>query len=241
MAAGNGRLIPAGEGRDDHVHAARRARPARDRGERGRRRRAHHGLSRRCQLPGRSQRISVRSCRCPADGRSCSSTSARVGIDAGRVRRLRPERQQPGRHRPAIPATTMQPDVRPTWRTRSACAASSTTTGSRRSATTASFRTRGTARTAPAGPCRPTTTLRFQTELEFGTILGTPYLGTGSDPTSANNRNIEPWTIAGEKWDGAERDQRQPVGHPACTPHNHDPAYNFLQDGPMVTVTVRTA
>ena len=32
------------------------------------------------------------------------------------------------------------------------------------------------------------------TELEFASILGTPYMGTGNDPTSANNRNIEPWT-----------------------------------------------
>ena len=39
-----------------------------------------------------------------------------------------------------------------------------------------------------------------QTELEFASILGMPYMGTGSDPTSANNRNIEPWTVAGEKW-----------------------------------------
>ena len=42
---------------------------------------------------------------------------------------------------------------------------------------------------------------RFQTELEFASILGMPFMGTGNDPTSANNRNIEPWTIAGEKWD----------------------------------------
>ena len=42
---------------------------------------------------------------------------------------------------------------------------------------------------------------RFQTELEFASILGMPFMGTGNDPTSANNRNIEPWTLAGEKWD----------------------------------------
>ena len=42
---------------------------------------------------------------------------------------------------------------------------------------------------------------RFLTELEFASILGMPYMGTGSDPTSANNRNIEPWTLAGEKWE----------------------------------------
>ena len=44
---------------------------------------------------------------------------------------------------------------------------------------------------------------RFNVELEFGAILGTPYLGTGGDPTNAGNRNIEPWTLAGEKWRAA--------------------------------------
>jgi len=79
--------------------------------------------------------------------------------------------------------------------------------------------------------------LRFQTELEFGAILGTPYLGTGSDPTSANNRNIEPWTLAGEKWTALNELSVNQFGiH--MYPHNHDPAYAFLQDGPLVEVTV---
>ena len=78
--------------------------------------------------------------------------------------------------------------------------------------------------------------LRFQTELEFGNILGTPFLGTGSDPTSANNRNIEPWTLAGEKWTALNDISVNQFGIHMYT-HNHDPAYNFLQDGPMVTVT----
>jgi hypothetical protein len=76
---------------------------------------------------------------------------------------------------------------------------------------------------------------RFQTELEFASILGMPYMGTGNDPTSANDRNIEPWTVAGEKWEALNVLTRQ-----WCIqlyPHNHSPAYNFLQDGPMVTVT----
>ncbi len=78
---------------------------------------------------------------------------------------------------------------------------------------------------------------RFQTELEFGAILGTPFLGTGSDPTNAGNRNIEPWTLAGEKWTALNELSVNQFGiH--MYPHNHDPAYNFLQDGPMVTVTV---
>jgi hypothetical protein len=76
---------------------------------------------------------------------------------------------------------------------------------------------------------------RLQTELEFAAILGTPYMGTGNDPTSANNRNIEPWTVAGEKWEALNTISLQ-WGIQMYT-HNHSPAYNFLQDGPMVTVT----
>ena len=50
------------------------------------------------------------------------------------------------------------------------------------------------------GTMTPADELRLRTELEFAAILGMPYMGTGNDPTSANNRNIEPWTIACEKW-----------------------------------------
>ena len=77
--------------------------------------------------------------------------------------------------------------------------------------------------------------LRYQTELEFAAILGMPFMGTGGDPTSANNRNIEPWTVAGEKWDALNALSMEWGIH--LYPHNHSPAYNFLQDGPMVTVT----
>jgi hypothetical protein len=75
---------------------------------------------------------------------------------------------------------------------------------------------------------------RYQTELEFANILGMPYMGTGNDPTSANDRNIEPWTVAGEKWEALNVLSLQSGIH--LYPHNHSPAYNFLQDGPMVTV-----
>ena len=77
---------------------------------------------------------------------------------------------------------------------------------------------------------------RFQTELEFASILGMPYMGTGNDPTSANNRNIEPWTLAGEKWEALNELGAAWGIH--IYPHNHSPAYNFLQDGPMVLQTV---
>ena len=75
---------------------------------------------------------------------------------------------------------------------------------------------------------------RYQTELEFASILGMPYMGTGNDPTSANNRNIEPWTVSGEKWE-ALNGLSLPWGI-QLYPHNHAEAYHFLQDGPMVTV-----
>lgn len=77
---------------------------------------------------------------------------------------------------------------------------------------------------------------RLQAELEFAAILGMPYMGTGNDPTSANNRNIEPWTIAGEKWSALNEISVGQWGIHMYT-HNHSPAYNFLQDGPLVTVT----
>ncbi len=76
---------------------------------------------------------------------------------------------------------------------------------------------------------------RFQTELEFASILGMPFMGTGNDPRNANDRNIELWDIAGEKWDALNVLSTAWGIH--LYPHNHSPAYNFLQDGPMVTVT----
>ncbi|GGJ42185.1 sugar phosphate isomerase/epimerase family protein [Streptomyces brasiliensis] len=76
---------------------------------------------------------------------------------------------------------------------------------------------------------------RLQTELEFAAILGTPFMGTGNDPTNSGNRNIEPWTVAGEKWEALNTISQQWGIH--LYTHNHSPAYNFLQDGPMVTVT----
>jgi sugar phosphate isomerase/epimerase len=88
---------------------------------------------------------------------------------------------------------------------------------------------------SPGGVMTPADYDRFQLELEFAAILGMPYMGTGNDPTSANNRNIEVWTIAGEKWEALNVLSRR--WGIQLYPHNHSPAYNFLQDGPMVTVT----
>jgi hypothetical protein len=88
---------------------------------------------------------------------------------------------------------------------------------------------------SPGGTMSAADQLRYKTELEFASILGTPYMGTGNDPTSANNRNIEPWTIAGEKWEALNQISVNDFGI-QLYPHNHSPAYHFLQDGPMVTV-----
>jgi len=89
---------------------------------------------------------------------------------------------------------------------------------------------------SPGGTMSAADQLRLQTELEFASILGMPYMGTGNDPTSANNRNIEPWTVACEKWMALNQISVPGFGIQMYT-HNHSPAYNFLQDGPMVTVT----
>lgn len=88
---------------------------------------------------------------------------------------------------------------------------------------------------SPGGAMSDADYLRFQTELEFASILGMPFMGTGNDPTSAGNRNIEPWTIAGEKWEALNVLTLEWGIN--LYPHNHSPAYNFLQDGPMVEVT----
>ena len=88
---------------------------------------------------------------------------------------------------------------------------------------------------SPGGAMSANDRERFTLELEFASILGMPFMGTGNDPTNAGNRNIEPWTVAGEKWEAINRIAGQ-WGIQMYT-HNHSPAYNFLQDGPMVTVT----
>ena len=88
----------------------------------------------------------------------------------------------------------------------------------------------------PNGGMDATDEARYLTELEFASILGTPYMGTGNDPTNANDRNIEAWTLAGEKWDALNELSINSFGI-QLYPHNHSPAYHFLQDGEMVEVT----
>ncbi len=78
---------------------------------------------------------------------------------------------------------------------------------------------------------------RYLIELDFAAILGMKYMGTGNDPTSANNRNKENWDLGIEKWIALNELALSHAGI-QLYPHNHSPAYNFLQDGPMVEVTV---
>jgi sugar phosphate isomerase/epimerase len=89
----------------------------------------------------------------------------------------------------------------------------------------------------PSSPGGAMTTLdhdRFIVELEFASVLGMPFMGTGGDPTGSSQ--IEDWGIAAEKWE-ALNTLALPYGI-SIYPHNHDAAYGFVQDGPMVTVTV---
>ena len=75
---------------------------------------------------------------------------------------------------------------------------------------------------------------RWIVELEFASIVGMPFMGTGGDPTGSSA--VEQWDIAAEKWE-AINTLALPYGI-SIYPHNHDAAYGFVQDGPMVTVTV---
>ena len=77
---------------------------------------------------------------------------------------------------------------------------------------------------------------RHMTELEFASILGMPYMGTSNDPTSANDRSTAAWDLAGEQWEALNTLSIESFGI-QLYPHNHSPAYNFLQDGPDVVVT----
>jgi sugar phosphate isomerase/epimerase len=89
---------------------------------------------------------------------------------------------------------------------------------------------------SPGGGMSAADRLRYMTELEFASILGTPYMGTGNDPTSAENRNVETWTLAGGKWEALNELSINSFAI-QLYPHNHSPAYDFVQDGPMVMVT----
>ncbi|WP_380169293.1 hypothetical protein [Jannaschia sp. R86511] len=89
---------------------------------------------------------------------------------------------------------------------------------------------------SPAGTMNPFERDRFQLELEAAAILGMEFTGTGNDPTSANNRNVEAWDLAAEKWLALNAMGRRL--RVSVYPHNHSPAYNFIADGPMVEVTV---
>jgi sugar phosphate isomerase/epimerase len=69
---------------------------------------------------------------------------------------------------------------------------------------------------------------RFDLELEFASILGTPHLGTGGDPTAGKYKFN--WDLAAEKWNAlGEIAQSHDI---KLYSHNHDAAYDFLLDSP---------
>ena len=214
-AAGTGRLIPPGKHGHHHVHPARRAEPGRHRGERRARRRADDGLPRRARLPGRPDRprpagaaarrlagAAASSSRAPASSRSSSPATARTPPTPAARRPTRPR------------AAWSPPESRAAY-----LAYARTLRGFLDEFGLEAIGNHGFIPSTWPGPNSPGGAMstadydRFQLELEFASILGMPYMGTGNDPTSANNRNIEPWTIAGEKWE-ALNGLSLPVGHP---------------------------
>jgi sugar phosphate isomerase/epimerase len=93
--------------------------------------------------------------------------------------------------------------------------------------------------TWPGGPGAGMTAAdrtRFELECEFGAALGTPFIGTGADPTSAADRSLEAWNHGIERWEALnDLGRSNGVG---LYSHNHAEAYDFLQDGPVVEVRV---
>ena len=185
----------------------------------------------------RTRPISGRSCRCPAAGWSCSSSWPASGIKQIEFAGYGQNAANPGGAAPnPAPGGVTTPESRAAY-----LAYGRTLRGFLDGFELQAIGNHGFIPNTWPGPNSPGGGMsvndyeRFQTELEFASILGMPYMGTGNDPTSANNRNIEPWTISGEKWEALNELSLQWGIH--LYPHNHSPAYNFLQDGPMVTVT----
>lgn len=85
----------------------------------------------------------------------------------------------------------------------------------------------------PGGGMSDSDRQRYELELEFAAILGSPFMGTGGDPT--NSSQVEAWDLAGDKWDALNELSLQRGIF--LYPHNHADAYNVVQDGPMVEVT----
>ena len=88
----------------------------------------------------------------------------------------------------------------------------------------------------PNGGMTSTDFERYMTELEFASILGMPYMGTGGDPTGGSDRSTAAWDLAGEKWEALNTLSIESFGI-QLYPHNHAEAYHFIQDGPLVTIT----
>ena len=194
-----------------------------------------NGLTSAVPTSPKTPRISVRWCRCRVAGRSSSSTSPC---------RLQQIEFAGYNQNAANPGGAPQPA--PAGRPTSAgaylaygiarCGVSSTSSVSRPSATTALSRTPGQVRPARAAECRRTTTTGSRPSSSLPRSSACRSWAPATTRTgSAHNRNIEAWTLAGEKWEALNVLSLQWGIH--LYPHNHAEAYHFLQDGPTVTVT----
>ncbi len=197
---GNGRLIAAGK--VGTITFTQRDVPGRhgDRRPGG----ADHGLPRRPELPGGSRPISVRSCRCPAAGGALRVPGQASAIDQIEFAGYGQNAANPGGSAPnPAPGGDHDAGVRAAYL---AYAAHPPRLPRR-------LRPRGDRqpRLHPEHLARPEQPRWRDVDQRLRALpdrarvrvdpRACPYMGTGNDPTSANNRNIEPWTIAGEKWE----------------------------------------
>ena len=209
-----GRLIPPAK--VGTITFTQRDVPGRDRHrrQRGAGCAADNGLARRCQLPRR-----------PHGSRSAGATAGRLERAprvprhgrhrADRVRRVWPERRQSRRRGPQPAPGDVQPRGRAAYLAYAphACEGSSTTTDSRPSATMASSRTPGPGLPAPAAACRRPITTGSRPSSSSRRSSACPSWAPATIPTSANNRNIEPWT-AGRREVGGPQHAQPRLGNP---------------------------
>ena len=175
-AGKGGRLIPAGK--VGTITFTQRDVPNRL-AHRGRQH--DHGVSSAARRSPKTRPISGRSCRCPAAGRRCSPTS----IGSASIRSSSPAtgRTPPTlAARPDTQATTTPPVGRRTSTTRRRLRGLLDDAGLEAIGNHGFIPNTWNGPSSAGGAMSANDLLRFQTELEFGAILGTPYLGTGQRP-----------------------------------------------------------
>ena len=228
-------LDPPRQDGHDHVHPARRPSPGRHRRQRGAGRRRRRWASSAGPTSPRIRTTWGRSSRCRAAGGSCSSSSPTSGFEQIEFAGYGQNASNPGGAAPnPAPGGVTTPGVArrlPRLRPHAA-RLPRRTSGSRRSATTASSRPPGPVRAARAAPCRPTTTSGSRPSSSSPRSSACRSWAPATTRPAPTTATSSPGTVAGEKWEALNDLSRQ-----WCIqlyPHNHSPAYNFLQDGPMV-------